>query len=179
MFDLDAFIVECRNALGEAQPVLAVKDIIGRAVADPAAVAKALPDKGVTVMVRDPDLTVISVVVPGGTSKSRSIPHDHRMWAVVGIYAGQEDNQFFRRADNSLVDSGGRSLRVSDSLALGSDTIHAIHNPLHHSSLAAIHVYGGDLLGAERSMWTDPGYVEQPYDETKVVGRVGFKQAPA
>ena len=179
MFDLDAFIVDCRSALGEARSMLAVKEVVERAIAEPAAVAKAMPEKGVTVIVRSPDITVANVVVPGGLPKSRSIPHNHLMWAVVGIYAGQEDNQFFRRGDNTLVDSGGRSLRVSDALAMGDDTIHAVHNPLDHSALAAIHVYGGDLVGARRSMWTEPGCVEQPYDETKVVGRGGFRQPPA
>jgi predicted metal-dependent enzyme (double-stranded beta helix superfamily) len=179
MFDLDTFIVECRSALGEAQPILAVKEIVGRAVAYPDAIAKALPDKGITVIVKSPDLTIVGVVVPSGLPKSRSIPHDHRMWAVVGIYAGQEDNEFFRKAEDSLVGSGGRSLRVSETLAMGDDTIHAVHNPLDHSALAAIHVYGGDLIGAQRSMWTEPGYVEQPYDETKVVGRDGFRQPSA
>jgi predicted metal-dependent enzyme (double-stranded beta helix superfamily) len=178
-FDLETFIDDCKRALGESTPMLAVKELVERAVADPAGVAKALPEKGVTVMVRSPDLTVVSVVVPGGLPKARSIPHDHRMWAVVGIYAGQEDNEFFRRTDQSLVGSGGRSLRMSDSLVMGDDTIHAVHNPLDHGSLAAIHVYGGDLVGTQRSMWTEPGYVEQPYDETKVVGRGGFRQSPA
>jgi predicted metal-dependent enzyme (double-stranded beta helix superfamily) len=27
------------------------------------------------------------------------------MWALVGIYGGQEDNQFFRRADSGLAES--------------------------------------------------------------------------
>jgi predicted metal-dependent enzyme (double-stranded beta helix superfamily) len=99
------------------------------------------------------------------------------MWAVVGIYEGQEDNQFFRRADGGLVESGGRSLRVSDTLAVGDDTIHAIRNPLERHALAAVHVYGGDLIGAARSMWTRPGYDEQPYVDTKVIGRGGIRDA--
>ena len=24
-------------------------------------------------------------------------PHDHRMWAAIGIYAGEEDNAIYRR----------------------------------------------------------------------------------
>jgi predicted metal-dependent enzyme (double-stranded beta helix superfamily) len=58
---------------------------------------------------------------------------------------------------------------VSDTLLLGDDTIHAICNPLARGSTAAIHVYGGDLVSAERSMWTRPDYSEQPYDDAKVV----------
>lgn len=48
---------------------------------------------------------------------------------------------------------------------------------LGHEALAAIHVYGGDLIAAERSMWTGPGYDEQPYDDTKVLGRGGIRYA--
>jgi predicted metal-dependent enzyme (double-stranded beta helix superfamily) len=176
VFDVDAFVAQCQTALAESQPMLAIKEILDRAVADPDAVATALhAEPGVGVLHRNADLTVVSVVVPAGLPQS--LPHDHRMWALVGIYGGQEDNQFFRRADSGLVESGGRSLRVSDTLAMGDDTIHAIHNPLDRSALAAIHVYGGDLIGAERSMWTRPNYDEEPYDETKVVGRGGFRDS--
>jgi predicted metal-dependent enzyme (double-stranded beta helix superfamily) len=62
---------------------------------------------------------------------------------------------------------------------MGEDTIHAIRNPLDHSTLAAIHVYGGDLIGAERSMWTGASYDEQPYDDSQVVGRGGIRDARA
>jgi predicted metal-dependent enzyme (double-stranded beta helix superfamily) len=176
VFDVDAFVAECQTSLAESQPMLAINEILERAVAQPDAVASALhAEPGVTVLHRDADLTVVSVVIPAGLPPS--LPHDHRMWALVGIYGGQEDNQFFRRADRGLAESGGRSLRVSDTLAMGDDTIHAIRNPLDHGALAAIHVYGGDLIGAERSMWTRPGYDEQPYDDTTVIGRGGFKES--
>ncbi len=42
---------------------------------------------------RDDDLTVLHVVWAPGMS---IYPHDHRMWAVIGIYSGQEDNAFYR-----------------------------------------------------------------------------------
>jgi predicted metal-dependent enzyme (double-stranded beta helix superfamily) len=176
VFDIELFIAACEAAVAESQPMLAVKEILDRALAEPDAVATALSaEAGVAILHRSADLTVVSVVIPAGLPPS--LPHDHRMWALVGIYGGQEDNQFFRRAGGGLAESGGRSLRVSDTLLMGDDTIHAICNPLDHSALAAIHVYGGDLVGAERSMWTQPGYDEQPYDDTKVVGRGGIRDA--
>jgi len=169
VFDVETFVGECRAALGEAQPMVAVKDALERLVARPDDVAAALSaTAGVEVLHSSGDLTVLNVVVPAGLPAT--LPHDHRMWAVVGIYGGQEDNHFYRRVDGGLEERGGRSLQVSDTLAMGDDTVHAIHNPLGHSSLAAIHVYGGDLLGTARSMWTLPSYEEQPYDETKVIG---------
>jgi len=169
MFDVDAFIAECLAANSEATPQLAIKETRERAVAAPDDLESGLDAKPrVAVLYRDPDLTIASVVVPAGMR--RSLPHDHRMWALVGIYGGQEDNQFFRRADTGLEERGGRSLRVSDTLAMGAETIHAIENPLANSSLAAIHVYGGDLIAATRSMWTLPDYDEAPYEDTKVLG---------
>jgi predicted metal-dependent enzyme (double-stranded beta helix superfamily) len=169
MFDAAAFVSDCLGALKEPQPLMAVKEILERAVSDPGAVAENLQAKpGVELLHRSRDLTVATVVVPAGAPKS--LPHDHRMWALVGIYGGQEDNQFFRRVDGGLEESGGRSLRVSDTLAMGVDTVHAIQNPLGHGALAAIHVYGGDLVGTARSMWTLPGYAEEPYEDTKVIG---------
>lgn len=176
MFDLDEFLARCQEALGTTQPILAVSDLVERAVADPDSMAAALPDRGVTVMLQDPDLTVLSVVVPGGLPLSTAVPHNHRMWAVVGVFGGQEDNRFFRRDTDTLADSGGRSLKVSDTLVMGADTIHSIHNPFEHSALAAIHVYGGDLLGVPRSMWTGSPYREEPYDDKKVLGKDGFRR---
>jgi predicted metal-dependent enzyme (double-stranded beta helix superfamily) len=169
MVDAESIVAECRSVLAEAQPMLAVKEILERVVATPEEVTAGLRARpGVAVLHRGPDLTVLSVVIAPGAPAS--LPHDHRMWAVVGIYGGQEDNQFFRRAGGGLEERGGRSLQVSDTLAMGDDTVHAIRNPLDHSALAAIHVYGGDLIGAERSMWMVPGFEEQPFDDAQVLG---------
>jgi predicted metal-dependent enzyme (double-stranded beta helix superfamily) len=174
VFDVDALVSDCQNALTESQPLLAVKEILDRAIAQPDAVGAALQAApGVALLHRSAELTIASVVIPAGVPQT--LPHDHRMWAVVGIYAGQEDNQFFRRLDNGLTESGGRSIQLSETLAMGDDTIHAIRNPRDHSTLAAIHVYGGDLVGAARSMWTRPDYEEQPYDDTRVIGPGGIR----
>jgi predicted metal-dependent enzyme (double-stranded beta helix superfamily) len=89
--------------------------------------------------------------------------HDHRMWAAIGIYAGQEDNAFFRRAGQTLTDSGGKELRERDVLLLGDDAIHSVTNPL-RSCTGAIHVYGGDFVATPRSQWSGETRTEEPYD---------------
>ena len=148
--------------------MVAVKELVDRAVSDSASLEAALPGRtGVELLHRSDDLTVASVVIPAGLPAS--LPHDHRMWAVVGVYAGQEDNQFFRRADHGLDESGGRSILAGQALAMGSETVHAICNPSAHGALAAIHIYGGDLVAASRSMWTVPDHEEQPYDDAAVL----------
>ena len=173
MFDLDGFVADCVAARRDSDSMLAVKDVLERAMATPAEVGEAVQaGLGVEVLHRSDDLVIASVIIPAGLPPT--LPHDHRMWALVGVYGGQEDNRFFRRDAGGLAESGGRSLHAGDTLAMGDDTIHAIRNPLGHESLAAIHVYGGDLLGAERSMWTDDG--EAPYDDKVVIGGGGIRQ---
>ena len=165
MFDIDRFIGDCRVAVRETDPRRAVREVLERAVDEPTPVAEALDptDGGFTLLHHAPDLTVLHVVWAPGM---RIFPHDHNMWAAIGIYAGQEDNEFFRRAGpdrRGLAGSGGRSLAVGDVLLLGDDTIHAVTNPLGKLT-GAIHVYAGDFVNEPRSQW-GPGPVEErPYD---------------
>ena len=48
------------------------------------------------------------------------MPHDHRMWAVIGIYTGRENNIFWRRlpADaDRLIEAAGRAFAVASATA--------------------------------------------------------------
>jgi predicted metal-dependent enzyme (double-stranded beta helix superfamily) len=162
MLDVESLIEDCIAANAEAEPVLAVRDVLGRALADPAGVAAALPPvrAGITRLHVSPTLTVIGVVWAPGMSLW---PHDHRMWAAIGIYSGGEDNAFYRRAGRELTESGGRELRPKDICLLGDDVVHAVHNPTTEFA-GAIHVYGGDFFTVARSEWSGTPYREQPYD---------------
>jgi predicted metal-dependent enzyme (double-stranded beta helix superfamily) len=162
MFDLDTFIADCVAASAEAEPRRAVKEILARAVAQPAAVARALPATRAEIerLHVSPELTIIKVVWAPGM---RIFPHDHRMWAVIGIYGGQEDNTFYRRAPEGVVASGGTELHERDVALLGDDTIHAVANPMARFT-GAIHVYGGDFFTQPRSEFDPVTLVEQPYD---------------
>jgi predicted metal-dependent enzyme (double-stranded beta helix superfamily) len=172
MFSADDFVADCRAALAESAPMPAVKELVDKAVSDPAT-AEALHGRhALTVLHAEATLTVVGVVIPPGAP--RSLPHDHRMWAVVGICAGQEDNEFFVRREGvpglARAPKGGRSLHPGDTLAMGTETVHSIGNPLGHSSTVALHVYGGDLVACARSMWTEPDWREEPYDAMRATG---------
>jgi predicted metal-dependent enzyme (double-stranded beta helix superfamily) len=162
VFDLDAFVSECQAARKESEPRLAIKEVLARAVSAPSALAAALPpDKAeLSRIYVSPELTIIKVVWAPGMSIR---PHDHRMWAAIGIYTGGEDNTFYRRADQGLTTSGGRELRPRDVCLLGDDTIHSVHNPTTQYA-AAIHVYSGDFFTQPRSEWETPEAEERPYD---------------
>jgi predicted metal-dependent enzyme (double-stranded beta helix superfamily) len=162
-FDVDTFVSDCRAALGEGQPTLAVREVLDRAISDPAAVTAALEPAGtdVRVLYGSPDLTILSVVWSPGAGVP---PHDHLMWAAIGVYTGQEDNAYYRRAGSpGLEPAGGRELRDGEVLLLGDDAIHSVTNPLDRYT-AAIHVYGGDFVNKQRSQWDPETFVEAPYD---------------
>ena len=97
MFDLDQFIEKCRAAVREDPSHKAVRDVVASAVSDPAAVLAGLgePKRAeVGKLYHAPDLTILNVVWgPHMTIR----PHNHMMWAVIGIYTGREDNIFWRR----------------------------------------------------------------------------------
>ena len=96
------------------------------------------------------------------------MPHKHRMWAVIGIYSGREDNIFWRRipgAPNKIEAAGAKSLCERDAVPLGSDIIHSVINPIDQLT-GAIHIYGGDFFAAERSE-----KAKAPFGERGFLGR--------
>jgi predicted metal-dependent enzyme (double-stranded beta helix superfamily) len=163
MFDLDEFIEQCRAAMAETQPRLAVKEVLERAVSDPTALTEALPPERAEVvpLYAADDLSILKVIWAPGM---RFRPHNHLMWATIGLYGGQEDNTFYRRTGGGLTVSGGRELDCGDVALLGDDTIHAVSNP-RRTHTGAIHVYGGDITARPgRSEWEEPELHEIAYD---------------
>ena len=98
------------------------------------------------------------------------MPHNHNMWAVIGVYGGREDNIFWRRrGDDSrgrIEAAGAKSLGPRDVRALGRDIIHSVTNPTSQFT-GAIHVYGGDFFAVDRSEWDPENLEEHPYDIEK------------
>jgi predicted metal-dependent enzyme (double-stranded beta helix superfamily) len=165
MFDIDDLIVDLRAAVDETEPRRAVREVLERAMSEPGEIAEAMDPQegGITLVHHTPELTVLNVVWAPGMEL---YPHDHRMWAAIGIYEGIEDNAFFRRPSpdaKTLVDSGGKHLHVGDTIVLGDDVIHSVANP-GRKLTGAIHVYGGDFVNQPRSQWGPGPEVERPYD---------------
>lgn len=164
MFDVDELVSECVAAGAETEPRLAVREALVRALARPDDIASSLRPRegGISLLHHAPDLTVIHVVWAPGM---QLFPHNHLMWAAIGIYAGQEDNTFYRRrgpGERTLDESGGKELTVGDVVLLGDDTIHAVANPTRRLT-GAIHVYGGDFVNQPRSQWGPGPREERPY----------------
>ena len=178
MFDVDDLIAQCQAAIAEGEPHRAVREVLERTMADADDVADAMRPRqgGLNVLYSAPDLTVLHVVWAPGMVL---YPHDHLMWASIGIYAGQEDNTFYRRRPDepsTVTSTGGKELRTGDVLLLGKDAIHGVTNPLDRVT-GAIHVYGGDFVNQPRSQWGPGPLEERPYDLD--VARAQFAEANA
>jgi predicted metal-dependent enzyme (double-stranded beta helix superfamily) len=171
VFDLDEFIAECRAAVAADPTHKGVREVLLRAVSDPAAVVKALGEPrlaGVEPLYRSPELTILNVV---WGPLMTVMPHEHRMWAVIGVYSGREDNVFWRRIGGEggrtrIEAAGAKALSVKDAEPLGRDVIHSVTNPLQRLS-GAIHAYGGDFFAVARSEWDAETLIERPYDRER------------
>jgi len=180
MFELDQFIADCRAALTSDAPHKAVREVVARAVSEPAGVLRAVGEPRraeLRKLYRSRELRVLNVVwAPGMTL----LPHDHRMWAVTGIYTGREDNIFWRRVPGApagrVEAASARSLREKDAEPLGHQVIHSVTNPIPRLT-GAIHVYGGDFFGVPRSEWDPQTMQEQPWDNARTNRR--FEEANA
>jgi predicted metal-dependent enzyme (double-stranded beta helix superfamily) len=130
MFGLDQFIADCRAALAADKSHKLVRDVVARAVSDPTAVLKDLGEPSRSVfqpLYRSSDLTIANVI---WAPKMTVVPHNHHMWAVIGIYTGREDNIFWRRVpggrDGKLEAAGAKALLVRDAEPLGRNIIHSV-----------------------------------------------------
>ena len=161
--DTDEIVARCRRALSESTPPLAVRDVLADLVRRPASLEAAFDpvvEGGIQTLHRADDLTVLRIAWTPGISLN---PHEHAMWAVVGLYGGQEDNAFYRHSPDGLQSAGGRSLQANDVLVLGDDAIHAVANPRREFAVA-LHVYGGDFFEGKRSEWDPVTFEERPRD---------------
>jgi predicted metal-dependent enzyme (double-stranded beta helix superfamily) len=172
--ELEQFIADCKAAIHDAAPTKVVREIVAKAISNVPALEKTLgtPERGGVqrVYVSD-ELTILNVIwAPYMTLR----PHNHNMWAVIGVYGGREDNIFWRRlkddADGRIEAAGAKSLGPGYVRPLGDDIIHSVTNPTNKLT-GAIHVYGGDFFEIHRSEWEPEGLTERDYDIEKNMQR--------
>ena len=166
MFDTQSFVEACKSAAPNGRK--AIRDIVEEAVSDPQAIIDALgepAEAGVQKLYCSDDLTIMNVIWAPHMTVT---PHEHRMWAVIGVYRGAEDNIFWRRLDDGaeaagVEAAGAMALRDGDVVALGPDVVHSVTNPT-DAMTGAIHVYGGDFFGTPRVDWDPQTLAEREWD---------------
>ena len=116
---------------------------------------------GLNVLYTDSQITILNIVwAPLMVLR----PHDHNMWATIGVYGGREDNIFWKREGNLIKPTGAGSFGVGDVTSLASDAVHSVVNPIPKLT-AALHVYGGDFFAPGRTSWAGENQAAEPFSQ--------------
>jgi predicted metal-dependent enzyme (double-stranded beta helix superfamily) len=162
-FDRDRFVAECVAANLERDGQSTVQEVLERAVRDADRVLAALGPPtaaGLDVLHRSATLTIFAA----HWAPRMSLPaHEHRMWALIGLYTGREDNIFWRRTRGSLEAYGANVLFAGEVAALPADAVHSVTNPLPRFT-GGIHIYGGDFFATPRTQWNSETLAAEPSD---------------
>ena len=167
-FDVTEFIDAVRRANTDGQR--AVGDVLARAVSDPHDVLAGLGEPreaGIQTLYRSAELTILNVI---WAPLMVLLPHNHNMWASIGIYGGREDNILWKRNGSAVEAIRAASLSTKDVFPLGKDGIHSVINPIGRLT-GAIHIYGGDFFAPGRSEWDAESLQERPFDVDGLQGR--------
>ena len=162
-FDRDRFVEECVAASRDDESQLAVRQVLERAIVGHRSVLAGLGEParaGLDVLLRSPTLTIFAA----HWAPRMSLPaHDHRMWALIGLYTGREDNIFWTRTAEGLRATEANVLFAGDVATLPADAVHSVTNPLPRFT-GGIHIYGGDFFQTPRSQWNQETLAEEPSD---------------
>ena len=107
MSAIDEFVAQCSIAVKEDRGPAAVKEVVERAVGDRHLLNELPLEADVKILHSAEDLTILHVVMaerPAGAG--RPIPHNHLMWALIGVTHGSEENEFFRSSGRTIEPSG-------------------------------------------------------------------------
>lgn len=161
--DLERFVADCIAASTEHDPQAAVLEVLARAVHNPRAMLEALGEPraaGIRVLHESRALTIFNAT---WTPQMNLMPHNHLMWANIGIYTGREDNILWRETSANIEAFSAKALFAGDAVALPVDVIHSVTNPLLRFT-GGIHIYGGDFFNTTRSQWNPETLHREPSD---------------
>ena len=154
---LDDFTARCRRAIAEGGGPEQIRVLVEQVL--PAQAASPIQSETDTIVHRSNELLIVSLAVPpfGNTPV-----HSHGgIWCVIGVAQGCEENALFARAGSGLVEARRIVLEPGATTVLAPDAIHKIRNP-RATPCIGLHVYGADLLSAERQMWNPHTGEESP-----------------
>jgi len=162
-FDLERFLDDVKRARAEADSQRAVESVLQRAVSDPRALLGALgepKEAGIHTLLHADDLTILNVV---WAPWMVLLPHEHAMWASIGVYTGREDNILWERRGLQIAAKSAAALSEKQVFGLSGDAIHSVTNPIQRLT-GALHIYGGDFFRTPRSEWDPETLRERPFD---------------
>ena len=172
--EMQKFIEECISASKDSEPQLAIEALLKRNLSEPRDMLNAIgepTEAGLKVFLRSKELTIFAAT---WTPQMNLMPHNHLMWANIGIYTGREDNILWKRTKEGLVAKDVQCLFAGDVARLHTNAIHSVTNPLRRFT-GGLHIYGGDFFATERSQWDAETLHEEPSNGEVI--RQLFKEA--
>lgn len=174
LIEMQKFIEDCIAANKESNSQEAVKAVLAKGVSNPSTMLRAIgepTEAGLKVFLRSRELTIFAA---SWTPQMNLMPHNHHMWANIGIYTGREDNIIWERREKGLEANDVRCLFAGDVATLNTNAIHSVTNPLNRFT-GGLHIYGGDFFATERSQW-DPETLDEEPSNGEVIRNI-FKKA--
>lgn len=168
-FEVARFVEECKRATedtAEAQP--AVREVLARAISDSRSVLAGVGEPqtgGIQTLYRSASLSILNIV---WAPLMQLMPHEHNMWALIGIYTGREDNIFWQRQGGELKAQTATALSQGSVTPLPRDVVHSVTNPIEKLT-GAIHIYGGDFFSVPRSEWDPETLTERDWDIQRAI----------
>lgn len=163
-FSMTGFIDDLRAVAQQDGAKQQVQQLLQNAIAEPEKLAAELPDypENDTVLYEDDGLSIWHVrFIPGVEVP----PHEHRIPAFIGLYQGQERNDFYQlTADDKLKNSGHQVLEPGDMLAMGEEAIHSV-SCVSDEPCCGLHVYLGKLTTIERSLFHPQTYERMAFTD--------------
>ncbi len=160
--EVETLVSRIRDSLMDGQA--GVEAHLQTVMSDPGALLRILGEPirgGITPLYNDFQITIFNIV---WSPLMVLRPHDHNMWASIGVYSGREDNIFWEPDGGSIRPKDAGSFGIGDVGSLPEDAIHSVINPMMKLT-GAIHVYGGDFYAPGRHQWEGEALVEKAFDQ--------------
>jgi len=174
---LREFVADVRARIdaadGASDACAAVQPVFAGLLSDrdwlPAAYRQAVPDSGMGggigqwLLFRSADrsLCLFSLVVPPG---SKTPIHDHLAWGVIGLYAGNQDEELYQPGDGAIDLVRRRALVPGDYYVLlpPVDDIHCVRTTSAETSVS-IHLLASDTGCVERHTYDERTGKAKPF----------------
>jgi predicted metal-dependent enzyme (double-stranded beta helix superfamily) len=145
------------------------EDVLARRDWLPSAFQRDVPDSGMGggigqwLLFRSADrsLCLFSLVVPPG---SMTPIHDHLAWGLVGLYCGNQDEEFYHPEEGSIELTRRRPLQPGDYYVLlpPADDVHRVRTTSAETSVS-IHLLASDTGCVERHTFDDETGAAKPF----------------
>lgn len=90
----EELVAECLAAVKAERAAVAAKEAVERAVRERRLAEELSHETGIRTLYRARDLTVLHVVIPRRpTTAPNPVPHNHLMWACIGILHGRREQR--------------------------------------------------------------------------------------